>query len=362
MLPRTNLKLKLLMSVFISIPILLFGIDNDLENMHLNDANKMKAEDSFITARGGYAYSEWKIPNMSSFKQETQGLNLAWIDLIYKGNMDNVDGYKNYLHYERSFNKNWNEKVIYQEDAMNNTEVISGKVTLPFQYKDISFFVKGSKERYLTQITSKYNTNFIDKSGKLNSLTNGDNLVFETKFNEIAFGIDKKSYFIESFLFDIKGIFLFFDDYQKPFTIRQYNKEVEEHNTLLYYAKMKSYGLGLDFEKKIDNFYMSLGLKFGFKSEIKLKDDLKLTDLNFNDSSFSQSDLKIGYSFNPIKSIQKLRMHILGVYSHRLFDEKLEGDNVAIYVDGQWINIDTKDSQLNNDEIKKLFISFQYSF
>jgi hypothetical protein len=350
------------MIILLCLPVFVFGIDSDLKEMNYFDNEKSKASSPLFTTRAGYAYSEWKMPGMNSFKQETQGLNLAWIDLIYKSNRDDVDGNRNYLHYERSFNKNWNENVISQEDVLNNEEVISGKITFPFKYKGFSSFIKGSKERYLTQITSKFNTKFIDKSGGLNSLTKGDNLVFETKFNEIALGIDKESYIFNFPLFAFKDVFLFFDDYQKPFTIRQYSKEVEKYNNLLFYSQMKSYGLGFTFEKILGNFYLSLQLKMG-QSKIDLKDSLGLADnLHFNDSSFSQSTLKMGYSFSPIKSLKELHVHILGVYSHRIFDENLEGDNVPLYINGQIITIDTKDSELNNDEIKKLFVSLQYSF
>jgi hypothetical protein len=340
--------LKKIIFSLIGMPILLLSIDSDLENMHLNDANRMKVEETFITARTGYAYSEWKMQNMGSFKQETQGLNLAWIDLIYKGNMADIDGTKNYLHYERSFNKNWNEKIIYQEDTIkdkDNYELLSGRFTLPFSY-DNPIFIEGTTERYLSRILSKGNTGFINQKGELYNLRIGDSLVFETKFNEIIVGTQPTP---------SSALILFFNDYQKPFTVRRNNDEITDLSHLLFYSKIKTYGFGIEFEDNQESYkgvLVGLTFKVGW-SDIELIDDIKLTDLEFKNSQYFQFKLRLGYSFIPIKSIKSFNVNVLGTYDVRYFHEPdSEGKTTMFSTEGG----------TNKDDIMKAFVSLQYSF
>ena len=330
------------------LPIFLFGTGNDLEEFNKLDDDASKA---LFTVRSGYAYSEWKMQDMNSFKQETQGLNLAWIDLIYKGNVDDVDGHKNYLHYERSFNKNWDEKIIYQDDVIeDNYQLLSGRITLPFEYyafgENKTFFIEGSMERYLSRISSINNTNFVDKSGEYYSLNNGDSLVFETKFNEIILGIHQ-----------MQGIesFLFFDDYQKPFTIRKNNKEVKGFENYLYYSKIKTYGFGMGFgndEESYDKLIFDMKVKFGW-ADIELIDNVKLTDLDFKQSQYFQFKLKLGYSFTPIESIKDFTINTLGSYDVRYFNEPDSNGKTTMF---------STEGGTNKDDIMKAFISLQYSF
>jgi len=329
------------------LPIFLFGTGNDLEEFNKLDDDASKA---LFTVRSGYAYSEWKMQDMNSFKQETQGLNLAWIDLIYKGNVDDVDGYKNYLHYERSFNQKWNEEIILQEDAIRNKnvyELISGKIILPFDnFYPAIFFIKGSMERYLSRISSKGNTSFINQNGELSTLNDKDSLVFETKFNEIELGFQTLS----------GGEFmLFFDDYQKPFTIKKNNSELVDLNHLLFYSKVKTYGFGVNFKDDQQSYkgvFASLGFKVGW-SDIEIIDDLKLTDLDFKQSQYFQFKLKLGYSFTPIESIKDFTINTLGSYDVRYFNEPDSNGKTTMF---------STEGGTNKDDIMKAFISLQYSF
>jgi len=294
---------KLLIVSFVTIPILLFAMDSDLENMHLNDANRMKAEETFITARTGYAYSEWKMPSMSSFKQETQGLNLAWIDLIYKGNMDNVDGNRNYLHYERSFNQNWDEKIIRQEDSIRNKDIYE---LLLAKLSFTNIFLEASMERYLTRITSNGSSLFIDNNEKDHYLSKGDSLGFETKFNEIKLGFSSSPLDNEEYV----NYFLFFGDYQKPYTIRKDKKEINEFSKYLFYSKIQTMGIGASGIAMFDNgFYIDSEYKIGV-GKIKLTNNHDLEDFDINSLTFFQAKIKLGYEFQLIKSIKNLKMHI----------------------------------------------------
>lgn len=341
--------MKILLTSFI-VPVLLFGLDQDLEEMNVQDNQVTQALSPLFTVRSGYAYSEWKMPSMNSFSQETQGLNLAWIDLIYKGNMANVDGNRNYLHYERSFNKDWDEKIILQEDVIKNSdnyELIKGKITLPFSHyyggQEKTFFLKGSMERYLSRISSKTNTAFVDRTGNSNFLAQGDSLVFETKFNEIAFGINQ---------YDGLDTFLFFGDYQKPYTVLKNGVEVENFNEYLFYSKIKTYGLGIDFNVGQEKFYFNPLFKFGW-ADIELTDNLNLTDLDFKKSTYFQFKLKTGYAFQPIDVIKNFNINIQGIYDIRYFNEP---DS-----DGKTTMFSSKNST-NKDDIMKAFVSLQYSF
>jgi len=330
-------------------PIYLSAIDSDLEQMHKSDNSTSQALSSLFTISSGYAYSDWKIPKMNSFNQETQGLNLVWFDLIYKGNRDTVEGNRNFLHYERSFNDDWgkNEKIIPQHDILGSGgsyELIKGKMTLPFSFQangdEKSIFLKASMERYLSHVSARKVANFVNKNGEIQQLNQGDSLYFETKFNEIALGIKQNDY-LESFLF--------FGDYQKPYTVLKNGNEVEKFKDYLFYSTIKSYGIGINFSKTDDNFYFNPLFKFGL-ADIELTDDFKLTDIGFEKSTYLQFKLKLGYSFNPISSIKNLRVNIQGVYDIRYFDESQDG---TTYVG---------ENSTNRDEIKKAFVSLQYSF
>jgi len=339
--------LKAVIEIIILAPILLSAIDSDLDNIHLNDVNKMKSDNSFITARVGYAYSQWKIPKMESFKQETQGVNLAWVDLIYKGNRVAVDGNRNYLHYEHSFNKSWNDKIISQENAIKNKDVYElFLANLTFSSLG-NIFIEGSMERYLTRITSNGSSLFIDKDKTEFYLSKGDSLAFETKFNEIKLGFlsDPRNYgkYID--------YFLFFGDYQKPYTIRKSNKEMDEFSKYLFYSQIQTFGIGASGTSMGEGgFYINSELKFG-AGKIKLTNDQDLEDFNIESLNFFQAKIKLGYKFQIIKSIKNLNMHIQAIYDIRYFDESQEGTTTTI-----------GENTTNKEDIKKVFVSLQYSF
>lgn len=339
---------KIVIASFLIISISLLA-DSDLEKMNKQDNKRSEALSPLFTVRSGYAYSEWKMPRMNSFSQETQGLNLAWIDLIYKGNMDNVDGNRNYLHYETSFNDDWNKDkiVIPQNDVIGNGgsyEFIKGKITLPFSfdvqgYKKI--FLKASREAYLSQISAKKTVGLVHQDGSIQRLNQNDRLYFETKFNEIALGINQN---------DNLETFLFFGDYQKPYTVLKNGSEIQELEDYLFYSKIKNYGIGVDYVEILNNFYFNPTLKVGW-ADIELTDDYKLTDMGFEKSTYFQFKLKVGYSFNPISSINNLRVNFQGIYDIRYFDEPQSDGKTYV-----------GENSSNRDEIKKAFVSLQYSF
>jgi hypothetical protein len=341
--------LKIVISSTIILPLSLSAVDNDLEKFNRGDNDISKTLSPLFTIRTGYAYSNWKMPKMTSFNQETQGLNLFWCDLIYKGHRDIVEGNRNFLHYEKSFNNDWgkNEKIIPQNDILGNGgsyELIKGKFTLPFSFQATgykkSIFIKASMERYLSQIGARKTVGLVGKDGTIQELNQNDVLYFETKFNEIALGINQD---------DNLETFLFFGDYQKPYTVLKNGSEVEDFKDYLFYSTIKSYGIGMNFSKKLNNFYFNPLLKVGW-ADIELTDDLKLTDIGFEKSTYFQFKLKLGYSFNPISSIKNLRANIQGVYDVRYFDEPQNGTTHV------------GENSTNRDEIKKAFVSLQYSF
>jgi hypothetical protein len=335
---------KLIYSLCI-FPLILLGIDSDLEQMNYSDNEKSKDLSPLFTTRAGYAYSEWKIPEMKSFKQEIQGLNLAWIDLIYKGNRDNVDGNRNYLHYERSFNNNWNDEIIRQENAIKNKdiyELLLAKLTFS-SLKNI--FIEASMERYLTRITSNGSSLFIDNNEKDHYLYKGDSLGFETKFNEIKLGLSTNPVNNGEYV----NYFLFFGDYQKPYTIRKDNKEIDEFSKYLFYSKIQTMGLGASGIATLGGFYINSEFKFG-GGKIKLTNNHDLEDFNIKSLTFFQAKIKLGYEFQILKSIKNLTMHIQALYDIRYFDESQEG---TTYVG---------ESTTNKEDIKKAFISLQYNF
>ena len=246
----------------IMMPITLLSIDTDLEQMNKYDDEKMKELSPLFTTRAGYAYSEWKMPNMNSFSQETQGLNLIWIDLIYKGNRDTVEGNRNYLHYEKSFNDDWskNGKIISQHDAIGNGgsyELIKGKITFPFSFNALgekSIFFKASREQYLSRISAKRTVGLVNQDGSIQKLNPNERLYFETNFNEIALGINQSEKF---------ETYLFFGDYQKPYTVLKNGSEIENFKDYLFYSKIENYGIGMNYIEILNNFYLNptLGVK-----------------------------------------------------------------------------------------------------
>ena len=333
---------------FMIMPLTVYSIDTDLEQMNKYDNKDIKTLSPLFTTRAGYAYSEWKMPKMSSFTQETQGLNLVWIDLIYKGHRDTVEGNRNYLHYEKSFNDDWskNGKIIPQHDAIGNGgsyELIKGKITFPFSFNALgekSIFLKASREQYLSQIGAKKTVGLVNQDGSIQRLNPNQHLYFETNFNDIALGINQSDNLETSLLFG---------DYQKPYTVLKNGNEIEKFKDYLFYSKIKNYGLEMNYVEVLNNFYFNPILKVGW-ADIELTDDLKLTDIGLKKSTYFQFKLKLGYSFNPIHSIKNLKANIQGIYDIRYFDEPQNG---TTYVG---------ENSTNRDEIKKAFVSLQYSF
>jgi len=342
--------------IIIFLSIFLFSEDSEFEEYNKNQF--FQKSYSLFTIYGGYAFSDWKMPEMDYFNQETQGLNLFWIDLIYKGNRNKVEKYRNYLHYEHSFNDDWDKEkdIIPQKDVLRKGggyELLKGKLTFPFFFqikgKEKSFFLKASMERYLSQISAKEMVQFVTNNGKVKQLNKGDNLYFETKFNEVSLGINHNQYNIDETYTNYET-FIFFGDYQKPYTVMRNGDELAKFNNYLFYSSIISYGLGLKIEFDINNFYFASSLKFGW-ADIKLTDNLKLVDIGFDKTYYSQFKIGLGYSFNPIDAIDNLKLNIRGIFDIRYFDEpQANGD----------IYVGTK--LTNRDIIKKIYASIKYSF
>jgi hypothetical protein len=285
--------------------------------------------------RAGYAYSTWETEEMENFKMDNQGLNVAWVEFIYKDYYSPIFYPKFLLHYEHSFNKEETPNKIFKTKKSVDVDDSYLKILGTFKF-DSGIFLNYEYEKFSSVIESLYYNNFfVNEKGYLIPFPINNSLVSETIFRDYAIGLSSLKNF---------DIYAFYSDYQKPYTIRRYNSENSKQANLLLYPQLTAYGIGFKWYEYIDNFYFLPEIKFG-KGKLELTDKIDYRNLkDINGVAYMGAKLKAGFVGEFNKNIS---FHLMYIGEIREFYET---------------DSDSKSNNINQDTTHKAMVSLQYSF
>ena len=312
------------------IPILL-SADYDFD---VNDQQRRGRKGDFHF-RTGYAYSVWKTDEMQNFEMKNKGLSLGWAELIYKDYYSPIFYPKFLLHFEHSFSSSEAPNEIFNERKSVNLDDSYLKVLGSLQFNN-GLYLEYGYEKFSSMITSKNDNNyFMNESENVIPFPLNSKMVSETIFRDYIVGYSRKSGV---------NVYAFFSDYQKPYTIRRYENEVDGLSNLLLYPKLTSYGVGFKWYIGSDNFYLIPELKLG-TGKMELTNDTNYEDFDGVDGvTYLGIKLRTGFTGELTKS---LNYHISYVGEMRSFSES---------------DSSREETEINSDVTHKALISLQYSF
>ena len=309
----------------------IYGI-NDIDFNNVDTEKRTDKGDFHI--RAGYAYSSWNTGEMENFKMDNQGLNLVWGEFIFKDYYSPIFYPQFLLHVEHSFNNSPTPSEIFNEKKSIDLDDAYLKVLGTLRF-DNGIFLSYNYEKFSSVIDSINDNNYIiDDVGFLNPFPIQHTLVSETIFRDYSIG----------YKYQEMDIYIFYSEYQKPYTINQYSQESSELSNLLLYPQLTSYGIGFKWYITHNNFYIIPELKMGI-GKLELTNDINYDEFVGIDSViYTGGKIKIGYTGDITNT---LNYHLMYLGEFRLFSE---GDNQS------------ENSDINEDITNKILISLQYSF
>ncbi|HFU76373.1 MAG TPA: hypothetical protein ENK66_09025 [Arcobacter sp.] len=319
-----------------SLATILFG-SSDYDEFNRRD-NVGRADRGDFHIRGGYVYSNWNMQNMKNFDVKNFGLNAGWAELIYKDYYDPIFYPKFLLHYSHSFTDAQEPNEVFNQEKAIDLDDSYMKLLARLRIE--SFFLNFEYEEFNSVITSKNSNNiFIDDKGNGHDFRIDAQLISQTIFRDYSIGY---SYEQNNANFDT---YIFYSDYQKPYTMRIDDQEMSNISNYLLYPKFKAYGIGFKAYMDMQNFYMIPEFKFGV-GELELTDSMDYEDIqNISSIGYLGAKIKAGYIGELGKHFS---YHLSYIGEYRSFHESDDSSN--------------DEDGISTDITNKFLVSIEYSF
>ncbi|XCN74663.1 MAG: hypothetical protein Q3M24_07965 [Candidatus Electrothrix aestuarii] len=305
----------------------------------------------------GYTYTHWNPEKISGTEVETQGLNLAWIEL----QSQTIGGLSKYfsiprMRFETSLTENnfSDEEVIYSHHEMNEyyhyfVGMVQAFFPIAFRYET---------ERFVSKLSSETDLYYAPNSGEnYQRFQKGDTLYHETVFHDysLLYKVNRGSYSLAKNADIFIG--LSYSEYQKPYNIDEsLNRELynDIKTDYIFYSRFKGYGLLIERITPLDKrgARLDFSLKIGY-GEVELTDKYKMSDLirSYGDREDYQNIIYL----NP--KVEIGYREFFGTSKHIVFDAFLSGDYRGFSVHD---SDDTGD--INEDLLLKAYVSLGIIF
>jgi len=310
---------------------------SDYDELNRRD-NVGRADRGNFHIRGGYVYSSWNMQSMENFDVENFGLNAGWAEFIYRDYYDPIFYPKFLLHYSHSFTESLEPNEVFNQEKAIDLDDSYMKLLARLRIE--KFFLNFEYEEFNSVITSKSNNNvFIDNNGNEHDFKTSTQLISQTIFRDYSIGY---SYEENNANFDT---YIFYSDYQKPYTMRINDQEMSEISNYLLYPKFKAYGVGFKAYIDMEKIYMIPELKLGV-GELELTDNVNYEDIqDISSIGYLGAKIKIGYT-GEIEKYFNYHLSYIGEY--RAFHESDDSSN--------------DEDGISTDIANKFLLSLEYSF